>query len=114
MNEILSGLEDYCVIYIDDIVVFSDSWQKHLIHVREVLTRLARARLTVKLIKCYFGENKVDFVGHTVGNGLMTPREAKVTDLLKMPHPSTKAQLHSFVGLAKLFFPVYSKILLFN
>jgi hypothetical protein len=103
MNKVLSGLEDYCVVYIDDIVVFSNSWNEHKIHVRNVLKRLAEYCFTVKLAKTLFGLEEIDFVGHTVGNGKMSPREAKIAALLDMPRPTSKTQLHSFVGLANYF-----------
>ena len=103
LNRVLAGLESFCVIYIDDIVIFSKTWSDHLIHVREVLKRLAQYRFTVKLMKCLFALAEIDFVGHTGGAGKMSPRDAKVKALLAMPRPTTKKQLQSFVGLANYF-----------
>ena len=54
-------------------------------------------------MKCLFALAEIDFVGHTVGAGKMSPRDAKVKALLAMPRPTTKKQLQSFVGLANYF-----------
>ena len=59
--------------------------------------------MSAKLTKCFFGLKEIDFVGHTVGKGKMTPREAKVVALLAMPVPNSKKQLQSFIGLANYF-----------
>ena len=53
--------------YIDDIAVFSQTWEEHLQHLWEVLTRLREANLTVKLKKCHFGGDRVNYLGHIIG-----------------------------------------------
>lgn len=53
MNLVVSGL-DGCSVYLDDEVVYSDSWQEHLECIRALFTRLAEARLTINLAKCEF------------------------------------------------------------
>ena len=53
----LAGFEEFCVVYIDDIVIFSDIWEEHIQHVRQVLDRLARTGFTAKLTKCLFVSN---------------------------------------------------------
>ena len=103
MNQVLAGLEAFCVVYIDDIIAFSKTWKEHVIHVRLVLQRLAAYYLTGKLSKSDFGKPSLDFVGHLVGQGQMTPRDAKIKDLADAAHPVNRKQLHSFVGLATYF-----------
>ena len=49
------GLEEFCVAYLDDVVVFSNSWQDHLRHLEQVVARIQEAKLTIKATKCQVG-----------------------------------------------------------
>ena len=91
LNTVLKGLENFCVCYIDDILIFSNNWDEHLNHVAIVLDRLLKFRLKVKLMKCEFGKVIIDFAGHLVENGQMSPREAKIKDLVDTPAPASKS-----------------------
>lgn len=55
VDKLLNGMQDYAGAYIDDVVVYSESWKDQLRHLREVLESLKQAGLTVKLRKCQFG-----------------------------------------------------------
>jgi hypothetical protein len=103
MNTILGGIEHFCVVYIDDIVVFSKSWEDHMQHLNVVLRRLESAGLTVKLSKCEFVCDKFNFLGHTVQLGTVSPGEVKVKALLDAPRPQNKRQLQKLLGLAGYF-----------
>ncbi|GFV67681.1 retrovirus-related Pol polyprotein from transposon 17.6 [Trichonephila clavipes] len=100
MAELLNGLEDFVVPYLDDIAIFSDTWESHLKHVETVLQRIKRSKLTIKPSKCKFAQQKVKFLGHIVGQGFRTPSEVKVQDVLEFPTPRTKTQIRAFLGLA--------------
>ncbi|GFW21969.1 retrovirus-related Pol polyprotein from transposon 17.6 [Trichonephila clavipes] len=52
MAELLNGLEDFVVPYLDDIAIFSDTWESHIKHMETVLQRIKRAKLTIKPSKC--------------------------------------------------------------
>ena len=67
MNETLQGLVDtICVVYLDDILIYSQKEEEHANHVREVLGRLREANLYMKLLKCKFNTKKVSFLGYIV------------------------------------------------
>ena len=111
--KVLKGLEHICGVYIDDIIVFSNSFEEHLHHVSLVLNRLMQHKLTVKLIKCHFACKYVDYLGHTIGQGVMSPLMAKVKALLDMPRPSNKKQLQSVlgsIGYYQRYVPHYSDL----
>ncbi|GFW20283.1 retrovirus-related Pol polyprotein from transposon 297 [Trichonephila clavipes] len=55
MAELLNGLEDFVVPYLDDIAIFSDTWESHIKHTETVLQRIKRAKLTIKPSKCIAG-----------------------------------------------------------
>ncbi|GFW63771.1 retrovirus-related Pol polyprotein from transposon 297 [Trichonephila clavipes] len=100
MAELLNGLEDFVVPYLDDIAIFSDTWESHLKHGETVLQRIKKAKLTIKPSKCKFVQQNVKFLGHIVGQGFRTPSEVKVQAVLEFPTPRTKTQIRAFLGLA--------------
>ena len=69
MDRLLDGLGGFTGAYLDDLVVFSQSWEEHLHHLDSVLTRLREAGLTAKPKKCQFGMAQCAYLGHVVGGG---------------------------------------------
>jgi len=63
------GLYKYVLAYLDDILVYSKTWEEHVRHVREVLTRLRAAQFHCKLAKCTFATTEVKFLGHVIAGG---------------------------------------------
>jgi transposase InsO family protein len=100
MCKALKGLEDFTGIYLDDIIVYDDTWEIHLLHVAVVLGRLLEYYFTLKLVKCEFAQSEVDYVGHCIGNGFVRPLEAKVQSLLDFPRPTNRKHVQSLLGLA--------------
>lgn len=98
MNKVVFGLEG-CAVYLDDVIVFSDTWKKHLVHLCALLTRLAEACLTVNLAKCEFAKAMVRYLGKEVGQGEVCPIQAKVVAIQHFPPPSTKKELMRFLGM---------------
>ncbi|GFX40935.1 retrovirus-related Pol polyprotein from transposon 17.6 [Trichonephila clavipes] len=100
MTELLNGLEDFVVPYLDDIAIFSDTWESHHKHVDTVLQRIKKAKLNIKPSKWKFAQQNVKFWGHIVGQGFRTPSGIKVQAVLEFPTPHTKTQIRAFLGLA--------------
>ncbi|CAM5073737.1 unnamed protein product [Eretmochelys imbricata] len=112
VDGLLAGLGEYAVAYLDDVAIFSDSWADHLEHLQKVLERIREAGLTVKA-KCQIGLNRVTYLGHQVGQGTISPLQAKVDAIQKWRVPKSKKQVQSFLGLAgyyRRFVPHYSQI----
>ena len=110
MDQLLGGLP-FASAYIDDVVVFSQTWKDHLNHLRIVLTKLTEAGLTVKLGKCSFAKKNVSFLGHLVGQGRISPQESKTMAIKNFQKPRTKKDLRAFLGLAgyyRRFVPDFS------
>lgn len=111
MDEVLGEQNDFSSTYIDDIIVYSSSWDAHLIHIREVLLALRRAGLTAKPGKCVWGAKSLSYLGHTIGYGLVQVPEARVLALKNFKRPVNKRQLRSFLGTAgyyRRFIPSFS------
>ena len=112
INQVVSGLPG-CDAYIDDVIIYSETWEEHLDIMRKLFERLSAAKLTVNLSKCEFGKATVTFLGHVVGQGLVKPIEAKVTAICEFPAPVGKRQLMRFLGMAgyyRKFCPNFSTI----
>ena len=102
MRSLLEGIPNV-VHYIDDIVIFSSSWEEHVQDVRRVLTALRAAHLTAKPTKCHFGCNKVEFLGHMLGEGKISPTQEGVEMVLKAARPTTKKEVRDFIGLVAYY-----------
>ncbi|CAM5092907.1 unnamed protein product [Natator depressus] len=113
VDQLLRGMESFAVAYIDDICVFSQTWEDHVSQVRQVLDRLQGAGLTVKAEKCKVGMAEVSYLGHRVGSGRLKPEPAKVEVIRDWPAPHTKKQVQAFMGMAgyyRRFVPHFSAI----
>ncbi|CAM5118615.1 unnamed protein product, partial [Eretmochelys imbricata] len=78
--------------YIDDICVFSQTWEDHVSQVRHVLDRLQEAGLTIKAEKRKVGMAEVSYLGHRVGSGCLKLEPAKVEVIRDWHAPQTKKQ----------------------
>ncbi|XP_078235026.1 uncharacterized protein LOC144583991 [Pogona vitticeps] len=113
MDQTLAGLSDFTVAYIDDIGIFSNTWEDHLKHLEIVLQRLSAAGLTVKASKCQLGSPEIKYLGHIVGGGVIKPLEAKIEAVRDWPRPNTKKKVKSFLGLVgyyRKFIPRFSEV----
>ena len=98
MQRVLGDVTDFSMAYMDDVVIFSPTWEDHLIHVRQVLDRIGKANLTVNPKKCSWGGRAVEFLGRFVGRGSMSVPEHRCTALAKYTKPRTKKGLRAFLG----------------
>ena len=98
MDKVLKAVKGYARAYIDDIVVFSSSWEDHVRHVRQVLKLLKQAGLTVNPEKCRWGGTKLRFLGHIVGNGALAIPEDRAKAIELYVRPYTKRGLRAFLG----------------
>ncbi|GBG62710.1 hypothetical protein CBR_g31727 [Chara braunii] len=104
MNDIFRDiLEQYVLVYLDDIVVYSRTLEEHLRHLRDVLDRLCRHGFYAKLSKCHFVQHKVDFLGHYVFDQGLHMDDAKITAIAEWPAPTSAKQLRSFLGLTSYY-----------
>ena len=112
MRQLLSGMCDV-INYIDDILIFTATWNEHIEILREVLSRLRMAGLTARPTKCYLGFESLDFLGHIVGEGVIKPQPDKVRNILAGSRPTTKKQVRSFLGFVgyyRHFIPNFAAI----
>lgn len=100
MNDVFrKQLRRSVLVFFDDILVYSPSWQAHLSHLEEVLQLLQSHSLFAKLSKCCFGMKQIDYLGHTVSGQGVAMDCSKVQAVLAWPTPSNLKQLRGFLGL---------------
>ena len=103
-NKVLEGAEDHAAAHIDDIVVYSPTWETHLEHLRDLCERLRSAGLTAKLAKSQFAKPNIRILGHLVEGGVGTrPDPEKVQAIIDYPTPKTKKQVRAWLGISNFF-----------
>ncbi len=95
MTKVLGDL-DGCTVYLDDVVVYSDTWSSHLEHIRALFSHLAEARLTVNLAKCEFARATVTYLGRVTGQGTMHPVQENIQAVARYPTLATKTYSCAF------------------
>ena len=106
-------IDDLCAAYLDDVIIFSSSWEEHLKHLSIVFARLREAGLTVKPAKCTLGAATCTYLGHVVGNGAVRTEPSKLQAVADFPRPRTKTQVREFLGLTgyyRCFIPNYATL----
>ena len=101
MNDVLRPfIDDFVVVYLDDILIYSRTEEEHERHLHQVLEKLREKKLYAKRSKCEFGLEKVEYLGHTVGPEGLSMDDSKVEAILAWPVPKGVKELRSFLGLA--------------
>jgi len=100
VSKLLVGLDSFCAAYLDDVIIFSDSWEEHLRHLRMVFDQIRDAHFTLSPSKCQFAVADVDYLGHHVGLGCVQPRAANVEAVMAYLTSINRKQLQSLLGLA--------------
>jgi len=104
INDVLDGiLGDFVFGYIDDILIFSPDIDSHFKHLTEVLSRLRKAGLYVKLEKCEFCVPFLDFLGHRISSEGIFMDPKKISSVLEWPTPTNVKEVQSFLGLANYY-----------
>ena len=81
MNSTLADMSQFSSAHIDDVAVFSETWEEHLQHLEQVLSNLEKMRLTIKPSKCHLGAKEVLFLGFRIGGGNIRPDKVKIDSI---------------------------------
>ena len=108
MDLLLHGIQGlHALCYIDDLLIFSNSFNDHVEHTVDVCARLAAAGRSVRLEKAQWAHPQVKFLGFHVGHGKVSPIPSAVDHVLRIPTPDSESQLRTILGA----FGVYRRFL---
>ena len=104
MDIVMSGLHlDVCLVYLDDIILFSRTVEEHLERLVTVLNRLKSAGLKLKPEKCSLFRRSVSFLGHVISEAGIATDPVKTKAVAEWPVPTSLKEVRSFIGLASYY-----------
>ncbi|OQD73316.1 hypothetical protein PENANT_c212G08917, partial [Penicillium antarcticum] len=104
MNETLRPLlGKNVVVYLDDILVYSETIEEHYQHLENVLSLLQREQLYAQPSKCEIAVERLEFCGHVIGGGEVRPVPEKVEVIRSWPRPRNVHEVRQFLGLATYY-----------
>ncbi|CAK9780322.1 unnamed protein product [Cutaneotrichosporon oleaginosum] len=108
-------IDDFVIVFLDDIMIFSKTREEHTKHIQRVLQRLREGKLYAKAEKCEFYQKKTEFLGYVISADGISMDEKKVNAILEWPEPKNLNELRSFLGFCNYyrhFIRGYSRIVL--
>ena len=104
MNDVLrEHLDEFVIVYLDDILIYSKDAEEHREHLKKVLELLRKHQLYAKTTKCEFGMPSTEFLGHIVSKDGISTDPKKIKAIQEWPVPRNATELRSFIGLANYY-----------
>jgi hypothetical protein len=104
MDRVLAGLTwDTCLVFLDDIIVYSSTFEEHAQRLDAVFQRVAAAGLKLHPQKCRLFQRKVTFLGHVVSEEGIAPDPDKISAVQTWPRPRNLTEVRAFVGLCSYY-----------
>ena len=114
MNHVLKPEENtFVLVYLDDILIFSQTLEEHICHLDKVLSMLSEHHLVLRLSKCHIGKSQLEYLGHTLSSKGLAPSIKKVKAVNDWPIPRNVTQVQQFLGFCNFYrryIPHYSNI----
>lgn len=104
-------LNEFVVVYFDDIIIFSENLEDHWRHVRQVLQRLKEKQINLKLKKCEFAVQETEYLGHMVNGETTRMQDDKLKSILEWPTPKDCKDVEEFRGMAGYYRQYIKKLL---
>ena len=99
MDQVLGDLRyEYALVYLDDVMIHSATFEDHLVHIESVLSCLQKASLACKLKKCFFAQPSTVYLGHVVSAKGIEPEPAKLEAVKELVPPTDKKGIRMFLG----------------
>ncbi|KAJ3654355.1 hypothetical protein Zmor_013548 [Zophobas morio] len=114
MGNILRGIQnEKCLVYLDDIIIFSTSLEEHISRLKEVFERLRKANFKIQLDKSEFLRKEVAYLGHVITPEGVKPNPDKIKAVMNYPLPKTQKEIKGFLGLLgyyRKFIPKFAQL----
>ena len=94
---------NWCIIYLDDIIVYSKTLEEHLERLEAVFQKIGKAGLKLKPSKCEFFKSEITYLGHIVSNKGIATDPKKIQAIQLWPRPMTVTEVHKFTGLMNYY-----------
>ena len=99
MSKVLTGLNHFTFTYLDDLFIFSKSWEKHLQHLNTVFNRFKTAGLKIKLGMCQYFKTQLHYLGHKISADRLEPLPEKLKAIKNLAPTSNVDEAHQVLGL---------------
>ena len=99
MDKILRPFPKFAQAYLDDVIIFSDTFEEHLEHIKLVIDAVHAEGFLFRLSKCFFAMPEVEYLGHYIGRHGVRMNKKKLMEISSFPKPTTVKQVQSFIGL---------------
>src|SRR6266540_3385246 len=104
MNDVLRDyLRKFCLVYLNDIIIYSKSLKDHKRHMRKVLQVIRSAGLKLKPAKCKWFKQEITFLGHKIGVNGIKPDDYNLKKIKEAQPPQNERQLRGFLDLAQYY-----------
>ena len=94
-------IDEFVIVYLDDILIFSCTWEEHVKHVKQFLGVLVRDKLYLNMSRCEFGKIYLLHLGYIVECGELIIDPSKVEVVVNWPKPNNVTEVRSFLGASK-------------
>ena len=93
----------YCIIYLDDVIIFSKTLDEHVFRLRAVFEKLKQVALKLKTSKCEYFRQELTYLGHAVSKYVIQTNPRKVEAICQWPIPSNMTEVRSFLGFTNYY-----------
>jgi hypothetical protein len=102
MNDVFGPfLDDFVIVYLDDILIFSRTWDEHVRYAKKVLDTLQRETLYVKFSKCEFGKTALVYLGNILGGGQLKIDPSKIDVIVNWHDPKSVTETRIILGVVQ-------------
>ena len=99
MHEVLRGLHwKFCLVYLDDIIIYSDTFKDHLDHLCQVFQKFRDVNLKLKPKKCSFACDRIHYLGHIISEDGVATDPEKLKVVQEYPSPKNVKDVRAFLG----------------
>ena len=113
MNKLVFDCDSFCIVCMDNLLMFSESEEEHLKHLEIIFEKFRNTDLKLKLSKCQFWKKEIEYLGHLVSQEGIKVMPDKINTVLKIKPPSNVKEAKSALGImgyVASFIPMYSKV----